>query len=427
MEHTGGTDPLPTEDGVNEDRVDRRRFIAQGAGTLAAVAIMPEALAGVTRLKREISVGVIGCGTQGRAIIDELNTIEGVRISCVADVDGPRLRSGLRRVRGAEGFDSHQALLDSAKAQAVFIATGTPDHRPVVEDALAAGVDVYCEAPLAPTVDDALAIAEAARNSGRVFQAGFQGRANPVYQLARTFFRSDSVRDLISLRAQHHKKTSWRASAASEQRRRLLDWRLNPERSAGLSGEWGSHQFDVFHWYTSRYPVRVRGLGSVRFWDDGRTVPDTVSLQMEFDDGAVLDYQATLCNSYGGKYEVLHGSNAAIKLAWSHGWMFKEADAPTQGWEVYANRQQFHNDEGITLIAGATQLAEQGKLKEGVGLPHSSLYYAVEAFLKSITEGAEVVCDASEGARATIVGIRANDAVRTGRLIEISPSVLRDA
>jgi hypothetical protein len=50
--------------------------------------------------------------------------------------------------------------------------------------------------------------------------------------------------------------------------------------------------------------------------------------------------------------------------------MFKEADAPTQGWEVYANRQQFHNDEGITLIAGATKLAEQGKLKEGVGLPH---------------------------------------------------------
>ena len=30
---------------------------------------------------------------------------------------------------------------------------------------------------------------------------------------------------------------------------------------------------------------------------------------------------------------------AAIKLAWSHGWVFKENDAPTQGWEVYANRQ----------------------------------------------------------------------------------------
>ena len=74
-------------------------------------------------------------------------------------------------------------------------------------------------------------------------------------------------------------------------------------------------------------------------------------------------------------------------MAWSHGWMFKEADAPTQGWEVYANRQQFHNDEGITLIADATKLASQGKLKQGVGLPHDSLYYSLFDFLKAISEG----------------------------------------
>ena len=68
------------------------------------------------------------------------------------------------------------------------------------------------------------------------------------------------------------------------------------------------------------------------------------------------------------------GSNASIKLAWTAGWMFKEADAPTQGWEVYANRQQYFNDEGITLIADATKLASQGKLKEGIGLQNDSIY-----------------------------------------------------
>jgi hypothetical protein len=92
-------------------------------------------------------------------------------------------------------------------------------------------------------------------------------------------------------------------------------------------------------------------------------------LRFEFEGGSLLDYNATLANSYEGMHELLRGKNASIKLAWTHGWMFKEADAPTQGWEVYANRQQFHNDEGITLIAGATKLAEQGKLKAGVGLP----------------------------------------------------------
>ena len=122
--------------------------------------------------------------------------------------------------------------------------------------------------------------------------------------------------------------------------------------------------------------------------------------------------------------DIADGTNAAIKLAWSHGWMFKESDAPTQGWEVYANRQQFHNDEGITLIADATQLAAQGKLQEGVGLPHPPLYYALEAFLASALEGAKVECTAEEGLRATLVGIAAHRAATTGEEVAIDPASL---
>ena len=120
----------------------------------------------------------------------------------------------------------------------------------------------------------------------------------------------------------------------------------------------------------------------------------------------------------------IYGTNAAIKLAWSHGWMFKESDAPTQGWEVYANRQQFHNDEGITLIAVATKLAEQGKLKEGIGLPHPSLYYALADWVKAIGSGGTPAWTISEAARATVVGIAANDAVRTAKPVEIDLSGL---
>jgi hypothetical protein len=115
----------------------------------------------------------------------------------------------------------------------------------------------------------------------------------------------------------------------------------------------------------------------------------------------------------------LHGTNAAVKLAWSHGWMFKEADAPTQGWEVYATRQQFHTDEGIILIADATKLAAQGALKKGAGLPYSSLYYALGDFLRSVTEKTPVVCSAADGLRATALGILANQAVLSARPVEI--------
>ncbi|MEM1184273.1 MAG: Gfo/Idh/MocA family oxidoreductase [Planctomycetota bacterium] len=404
--------------------IDRRGFLAQAAGLAATAAIVPQLSAALGRLSAPVRVGIVGCGRQGRAIIAELGSLPEVEIGAIADVEPRRLRSGARRARGAKTYDSHQAMLESETLDAVFIATPTHLHLEPARDALQAGVHVYCEAPLAHTPEDARAIAAAARSSSKIFQAGFLARANPVYQLARTFFVSDAVRTLATMEAIRARKTSWRTPADRGDQDRRLNWRLYPDLTTGLAGEWGSHQFDVFHWYTGRYPEAIMGRGSIRLFDDGREVADTVNLMLGFPGGSTLGYTATLANSYESMHEILRGENAAIKLAWSHGWMFKEADAPTQGWEVYANRQQFHNDEGITLIAGATQLAEQGKLKEGVGLPHTPLWYGLEAFLKSVTEGAAVTCSADEGVRATIVGIRANEAVVSGNTVTIDPSEL---
>ncbi|GAB4551773.1 MAG: Gfo/Idh/MocA family oxidoreductase [Phycisphaerales bacterium] len=390
----------------------------------AGLALSPMLSASLGRFQDSVRVGVIGCGRQGRAIIAELSSFEGVTLAAICDSEPRRLNAGQRRAPEAGTFADHTAMLDAGGLDAVFVATPTHLHRGVVEDCLRGGVHVYCEAPLAHTVEDAKAIAAASRASDRVFQSGFLARANPVYQLARTFFVSDAVRRLVSMDAVRARKTSWRTPARDPETERRLNWRLDPTVTTGLAGEWGSHQFDVFHWYTGRYPERVSGFGSVRLHEDGRDVDDTISATLGFPGGATLTYNATLANSYEGMHELLRGENAAIKLAWSHGWMFKESDAPTQGWEVYANRQQFHNDEGITLIAGATQLAEQGKLKDGVGLPYTPLWYGIEAFLKSVTEGADVTCSADEGVRSTIVGIKVHEAITGGTTVTIDPAEL---
>jgi len=405
---------------------DRRTFLKTTGQALAVVSMMPALSFGADlELKEELPVAIIGMGRQGRAIAGELHKIKGVKVTAICDVDPGRLRSGARRVAGAATYDDPDKLLGEAKdIVAVFIATPTHTHRPIFEAAVAAGKHVYCEAPLASTIDDCRAMASAARGAKTVCAAGLLGRSNPVYKLARTFFRSDSVRDLIAMRAQANEKTTWRSPAPDPAREKALNWRLDPEVSIGLAGEWGTHQFDVFHFYTKKYPTSVTARGSIRLHKDGREVADTIAAMIGFDDGSVLQYAATLGNSYEGTHEVFYGSNAAIKLAWTHGWMFKEADAPTQGWEVYANRQRFHNEEGITLIADATQLASQGKLESGVGLPNPPLYYGLADFLKSVTEGTRIVTTIDEGVRATIVGILTDQAVRTGETVTIDPALL---
>jgi predicted dehydrogenase len=246
-----------------------------------------------------------------------------------------------------------------------------------------------------------------------------------VYDLARSFVLSGAIRDVITLRAQYRNKNSWRTPSSDPAREKDLNWKLDPDVSLGLIGEFGTHQLDVLHWFLRKYPTSVTATGSVAAWKDGRTEPDTVHAEFTFDGGLRLAYEATLGNSYEGQYEQVAGTMGTIKLAWTHAWMFKEADAAMQGWEVYANRQQFHNDEGITLIADATKLASQGKLQEGVGLPQPPLYYGIEDFLKSATEGLEVACSADEGLRAAVVAIQARKAYTSGETVMIDPALLK--
>jgi len=398
---------------------NRRDFLVQTVGALTGVALVPDLAEALPRLQGPpLKVGLVGAGRQGRAIIAELQKLPEVELAAIGDVNPARVQSAVGRVKGAAGFADHRALLDARPdVTAIVVATPTHLHRTIVEDAIAAGRHVYCEAPIAHTVEDCRALAAAAP-TGTVAAAGFQGRSNPTYRRAQPLANAE-LRRIVSMTASYHRKTSWRFPSPDPADERAVNWRLDADVSVGLAGEVGAQQFDVAHWLREQYPVRVEGRGAVRLHTDGRTVADTIALDLVWPDDVVLHYEATLANSYGGQFELVHGINGALRLAWSHGWLFKEADAPTQGWEVYATRQQIMGDEGIVLMADATKLAAQGDLRAGVGLPHPSLYYALVDFVRSVTEGTPVACSLAEGARASIVGILANEAVVSGEPVAV--------
>ena len=401
---------------------DRRTFLTHALGALGVTYLRPEPSELLPVLQGpSIRLALVGAGRQGRAIMAELQKIPQVEIAAICDASAARLESALGRAAGAEGFADHRDLLARRDdVRAVVVATPTHRHRQIVEDALGAGRHAYCEAPLASTVEDCEALASAASAVSTIAQTGFLGRSNPTYRRVQPLVRTE-LRDLVSLEGHFARKTSWRIPASGGSTEQEMNWRLDQDVSIGLAGEIGVQQFDVAHWMRGTYPVRVAGRGAIRLHHDGRTVPDTIEVDLEWADGMVMHYGATLASSYGGQYELIRGVNGTIRLGWTHGWLFKEDDAPTQGWEVYATRQQLFGDEGIVLIANATQLAAQGALEAGAGLPHPSLYYALVDFIRSVTEGTPVACSMEEGARASIVAILANQAVLTGRPIELPP------
>src|SRR5439155_11669434 len=283
--------------------------------------------------------------------------------------------------------------------KAVVVVTPTHKHKEIVLAALKAGKHVYCEAPLAGTIEDAREIALAAKASKKqIFQAGLQMRADPQRLFLLPFIRTGALGKTVMARAQWHKKTSWRTASSDPEQEKALNWRLNKATSTGLMGEIGMHQIDQAGWFLNAHPVSVTGFGSLRNWTDGRDVPDTVQAVFEFPGGVRFFYDCTLANSFDADYELYYGSDAAVMLRENKAWMFKEVDSALGGWEVYARKDIFsrfhsdgtiptdaemaHKETGIALILGGSkQTSMDAKTIAEEAAAQTPLRAALDTFL----------------------------------------------
>jgi predicted dehydrogenase len=145
-------------------RSNRRTFIRQTAGALAGLSIVPESWEALPVVQGPpVKIGIIGAGRQGRAIIAELQKITQVEIAALCDVSAPRLEAAAGQLKGVATFADHRQLLDAQTGiTALVVATPTHLHRQIVEDCLSAGRHVYCEGPIAASVEDCLALQKAA-------------------------------------------------------------------------------------------------------------------------------------------------------------------------------------------------------------------------------------------------------------------------
>jgi predicted dehydrogenase len=393
-----------------------------------------------------VKCALVGCGNWGREILKTLARLPKAQVVAICDQYEPFLRRAKESAPKADSYTDYRKILENKEILAVIIATPSHLHREITLAALQAGKHVYCEAPLANSIEDARAIAKAGKSSFKqIFQVGHQMRSDPQRHYLLQFIRAGAMGDTVMARSQWHKKQSWRFTSPNPAREKEINWRLNKELSIGLIGEIGIHQLDAASWFLMSPPVAVTGFGSVVHWKDGRAVPDTVQAVFEYPGGVNLTYDCTLANSFDADYEMYYGTDAAIMFRDNKAWMFKEVDAPLLGWEVYARKDSFYKETGIYLVANATKLGIQGDspLAESMytGTP---LYYALEAFmtntealhsavedfranfdekdtkalkeyLASISKTMLPAAGYQEGFEAAVTAIKAHEAISVGR------------
>jgi predicted dehydrogenase len=399
----------------------------------------------------KVKVGVIGLGSWGRELVKTLGANARADIVALCDTYAASLRKVAKDAPTAKTYADYKELIADTNVQAVFIATPTHQHLQITLDALKAGKHVYCEAPLSNSIDEARQIAKAALAQPKlIFQPGLQMRSDPQRIWLLPFIRSGSLGTFIMARAQSHRKQSWRSASPNPDREKELNWRLDRSTSIGLMGEVGIHAVDQAGWFMNRRPVAVSGFNSLIQWKDGRDVPDTVHATIEYPGGVRLTYDATLANSFDSDYEMLYGAYATVLMRESKAWMFKEVDSPLFGWEVYAKKEQFQNETGIALVAGASKQESFTAKPDAITLLRASaLYNSLGNFLDNVFEqdaaiktfielyGADdqqalldqlkaeteprrkPAASALEGFQATVVAVKANEAILSGQRIEL--------
>ncbi len=274
----------------------RRHFLTAAGAGLAAPAFAQN-----VSPNDRIRLALIGAGGQGSYDTRNALAAGGTELVAVSDIYVGRLTRA-REVWGDHLFTTrdYREVLARRDVDAVII--GTPDHwhRTISIDAMNAGKDVYCEKPMVQRVDDGRDVVDAWQHTGRILQVGSQRVSSLVYQKARATARIGSHRRAEFVEAWVDRSTAigawqysippdaspatvdWdrflgRAPKVPFEPMRLFRWRNYRDYGTGVGGDLFVHLFSGLHFATgSNGPTRVYASGGLRYWKDGRDVPDVL-------------------------------------------------------------------------------------------------------------------------------------------------------
>lgn len=140
-------------------------------------------------------IAVLGTGRIGRMHAENIAAHPRARLAGVFDIHAPAAQEVAEKL-GVQQFDSVAAVLASADVDAVLIATSTPTHADLIEQAVAAGKAILCEKPIDLSLDRVNACAEAIRGTDLPIMLGFVRRFDSGHAGIRRAIASGRIGEL---------------------------------------------------------------------------------------------------------------------------------------------------------------------------------------------------------------------------------------
>ncbi len=189
--------------------MNRRHFLRSAAIAAASPLIITNfKLFGADAPSNKLQLALIGVWGRAHAFYD---TLTREQVVALCDVDENHLASVLERFPGAKLYADWRKLLDDHKAlglDGVVICTPDHTHAFIATWAMNRGLHVYCEKPIANTVEEArLVRATYLKNKGKLAtQTGTQRHALPNFNRVSELIRGGAVGNLKSVYAWGNRK-----------------------------------------------------------------------------------------------------------------------------------------------------------------------------------------------------------------------------
>jgi predicted dehydrogenase len=185
-----------------------------------------------------LRLGLAGLGSMGRNHLRVISNHPETTLAAVSDPDATALEAAVSQT-GAKGFADPLAMIEEAGLDGLVLAAPTTAHLSLALAAIERGLAVMVEKPLAATVEDGLAIVNAARKRGVRVQVGHVERYNPAVMEMGRLLREGWLSTIYAV-------TSRRAGP--------FPARI---RDVGVTVDLGTHDVDMLCWIAAERPVRV--------------------------------------------------------------------------------------------------------------------------------------------------------------------------
>lgn len=248
-----------------------------------------------------VRFGIIGVGMQGSGLLGAAISLPGAVCQAAADLyDGRHTLA--KEITGNPDLyttRNYKELLERKDIDCIIAAVPDHWHRRIVVEACNAGKDIYCEKPMSHSIEDGIAMVEAARKNNRIVQIGSQRVSSSLCAKAREMYKGGSIGDVLHIELTNGRNDpsgAWEYPTPPGLSPKNLDWdtwlndapkvpfspeifarwRCWKEYGTGVAGDLMVHLLSgmLFSMGWNEPPRSATALGNISRWKDGRNMPD---------------------------------------------------------------------------------------------------------------------------------------------------------